>query len=83
MLPASNSRSDSKKDVIQERMKTERRKVKEKQEEELYEKEERDQMALEMYDKWMVCTLIYAGLGPRVQWCGPAYTLDATCYWYL
>lgn len=37
----------------------ERRKQKIKEEEERYEKEDRDGMALEMYEKWLVCTQIY------------------------
>lgn len=47
-------RSDQKKDVIEEKVREERRKQKIKEVEEQYEKEEKDKMALEMYDKWLV-----------------------------
>lgn len=58
-FPALKLRNETKRDVIQEKRKSEREKEKIKQEEEQYEKEERDQMALEMYEKWMVCVLIF------------------------
>lgn len=48
-------RSDQKKDVIEEKIRAERRKEKIKEVEEKYEKEENEKMALEMYEKWLVC----------------------------
>ncbi len=48
-------RSDQKNDVIEEKIRAERRKVKIKEVEEEYEKEEKEKMALEMYEKWLVC----------------------------
>lgn len=50
-------RSDRKKEVIEEKLKSERRKKEIKEIEEKYEKEEREKMALEMYEKWLVCGL--------------------------
>uniref|UniRef100_A0A671K308 Microtubule-associated protein 9 n=1 Tax=Sinocyclocheilus anshuiensis TaxID=1608454 RepID=A0A671K308_9TELE len=47
------SLSDQKKDVIEEKIRAERRKEKIKEVEEKYEKEEKEKMALEMYEKWL------------------------------
>lgn len=55
MLFSSNIRSAQKKNVIQERVREEHENNKINEMEEEYEKEEREKMALEMYDKWMVC----------------------------
>jgi len=48
-------RSDRKRDVIKKKVRAEHRKEKVKEVEEKYEKEENEKMALEMYDKWLVC----------------------------
>ncbi len=48
-------RSDQKNDVIEEKIRAERRTEKIKEVEEEYEKEEKEKMALEMYEKWLVC----------------------------
>ena len=49
-------RSETKKNVIGEKVTIERKKSKKKAEEEKSEKEEKDKMALEMYEKWLVST---------------------------
>ncbi|XP_037620553.1 microtubule-associated protein 9 [Sebastes umbrosus] len=45
---------EKKKDVLHEKVTMEREEIKNKAEEECYMKEERDQMALEMYEHWLV-----------------------------
>lgn len=47
-------RCEKKKDVLQEKVTTERKEFQNKAEEEQYMKEERDKMALEMYENWLV-----------------------------
>ncbi|KAK5866083.1 hypothetical protein PBY51_020300 [Eleginops maclovinus] len=45
---------DKKKDVLQEKVTMKRKEIQNKAEEERYMKEERDKMALEMYESWLV-----------------------------
>lgn len=48
-------RSDRKKAVTEDKLKSERRKKEIKAIEENYEKEERERTALDMYETWLVC----------------------------
>lgn len=47
-------RCEKKKDVLHEKVTMERKEIKNKAEEERYMKEERDKMALELYENWLV-----------------------------
>lgn len=48
------SRREKKKDDLHEKVTTERKEIRNKAEEERYMKEERDKMALELYENWLV-----------------------------
>eukprot|EP00064_Thunnus_orientalis_P010808 superscaffoldBa00001501_g10835 len=50
---SSDSRCEKKNDAVQNKVTTERKENKDKAEEERYMKEERDKMALEMYEHWL------------------------------
>lgn len=54
VFPSFCQRSEKKKNVIHERLATEHKIVKNKAEEEMYLKEERDKMATEAFENWLV-----------------------------
>lgn len=54
-------RCEKKKDVICGKLTMEREELKNKAEEEQYLKEDRDKMALEMYENWLVSRIIRDG----------------------
>lgn len=57
VFPQKCFRHDKKKDVIYEIVTMKRKEIQNKSEEERYMKEERDKMALEMYESWLVSTI--------------------------